>query len=99
VLWLQGEKRKITEVGAMNLMAVWINRDGEREFITVSLDDGTVLLGVTRELVLELVREETGLKVTERDWTIDELIEAIGEGRVLEIFGTGTSCSGDHFKR
>jgi branched-chain amino acid aminotransferase len=92
VLWLQGEKRKVTEVGAMNLMAVWINRDGERKLITASLDDGTVLPGLTRESVLELAREETGLKVTERDWTINELIEVIREGRVLEIFGTGTAA-------
>jgi branched-chain amino acid aminotransferase len=92
VLWLQGKKRKITEVGAMNLMVVWINKDGERELFTASLDDGTVLPGVTRESILELAKEDGGLKVTEGIWTMPQLIEAIHDNRVLEIFGTGTAA-------
>jgi branched-chain amino acid aminotransferase len=92
VLWLQGKKRKITEVGAMNLMVVWINKDGERELFTASLDDGTVLPGVTRESILELAKENGNLKVTEGTWTMSQLIEAIQDNRVLEIFGTGTAA-------
>jgi branched-chain amino acid aminotransferase len=92
VLWLQGKERKITEVGAMNLMTVWINKQGERELFTASLNDGTVLPGVTRESILQLAREEDGLKVTEGEWTMDELVEALEENRVLEIFGTGTAA-------
>jgi branched-chain amino acid aminotransferase len=80
------------EVGAMNLMVVWINKRGERELLTASLDDGTVLPGVTRESILELAREEGGMKVTESEWTMQQLVDALHENRVLEIFGTGTAA-------
>jgi len=92
VLWLFGEKQLITEVGAMNLIGIWINKKGEKELITATLEDGLILPGVTRDSILELARQETDLKVTEGHWTMPELVEALAEGRVLEIFGTGTAA-------
>jgi branched-chain amino acid aminotransferase len=91
ILWLYGPNKMITEVGAMNFMAVWINKAGEKELITARLDDGLVLPGVTRDSVLELARQD-GLKVTEGIWTIDDLITALEENRVIEVFGTGTAA-------
>ena len=92
VLWLFGEKELITEVGAMNFMAIWINKKGEKELITATLEDGLILPGVTRASILDLARKEEGLKVTEGHWTMPELLEALAEKRVLEVFGTGTAA-------
>jgi branched-chain amino acid aminotransferase len=92
VLWLYGAEEYITEVGAMNLIGIWFNRAGEKELITASLDDGLILRGVTRDSILTLAREEGELKVNEGRWTIPELLEALAEKRVLEVFGCGTAA-------
>lgn len=87
VLWLDGVNRKdIDEVGAMNIMFVI-----DDELITPTLDKGTVLAGVTRNTVLTLARE-WGMKVSERNISIDEVAEAHANGRVKEVFGTGTAA-------
>ncbi len=87
VLWLDGVKRKlIDEVGAMNIMFVI----GD-ELVTPSLERGTILSGITRKTALQLAKE-WGMKVTERDITIDELIDNYRSGNVKEIFGTGTAA-------
>ncbi len=87
VLWLDGVNRKdIDEVGAMNIVFVI---DGE--LITPSLEKGTVLAGVTRDSVLTLARE-WGMKVTERNISIDEVTEAHKNGKLQEAFGTGTAA-------
>jgi branched-chain amino acid aminotransferase len=91
ILWLYGPDRQITEVGAMNFMAIWKTKSGELELITARLDEGLVLPGVTRDSVLQLAREE-GLKVTEGIWTIDDLLLALRENRVVEVIGTGTAA-------
>jgi branched-chain amino acid aminotransferase len=92
ILWLYGPERYVTEVGSMNLMGIWINKLGEKELITAALDEGLILPGVTRDSILALARQEPELKVTEGKWTIAELIEAIEEKRILEVFGTGTAA-------
>lgn len=87
VLWLDGVNRKdIDEVGAMNIMFVI----GD-ELITPSLHKGTILPGITRDSVLTLARE-WGMKVSERDITIDEVKEAHRKGELKEVFGTGTAA-------
>jgi len=91
VLWVYGPQHEITEVGSMNLMGIWINKQGEKEVITASLEEGLILPGVTRESVLDLARKD-GVKVNEGHWTMEELLEALKEDRVLEIFGTGTAA-------
>jgi branched-chain amino acid aminotransferase len=90
VLWLSGPEKFITEVGAMNFFGIWINKEGEKELITATLEDGLIVPGVTRQSVLEFAREEGELKVVEARWTIEELVNAIREKRVIELFGTGT---------
>ncbi|XP_076047551.1 branched chain amino acid transaminase isoform X2 [Oratosquilla oratoria] len=91
VLWLFGDDHKISEVGAMNLMVYIDKGDGGRELITPPLD-GIILPGVTRQSLLELARSWGEFDVTEREMTMGELLQLESEGRLLEIFGSGTAC-------
>jgi branched-chain amino acid aminotransferase len=94
-LWLFGEEEFITEVGTMNLFAaIKDKKTGQKELVTAPLD-GTILPGVTRSSVLELAREKLepeGWKISERKFTMPEVSEAAKEGRLLEIFGSGTAA-------
>jgi len=74
----------------MNFFVYWVNKKGEKELITCELND-QILPGVIRDSVLELAKQ-WGIKASEREFTIHELIEAAEEGRVLESFGTGTAA-------
>lgn len=89
VLWLFNDE--ITEVGTMNLMCLWEDKNGEKELVTAPLD-GTILPGVTRDAVLHLARELGEFKVSERTFTMSEFQEASRENRVIEMFGCGTAC-------
>lgn len=86
VLWLDGVYRKyIEEVGSMNIM---FKIDGK--VVTPELQ-GSVLPGITRKSILELARD-WGYPVEERLISIDELIEAVKNGKVEEVWGTGTAA-------
>ncbi len=86
VLWLDGiERRYIEEVGSMNVFFVI---DGK--LVTPELN-GSILPGITRRTVIELAGT-LGLEVEERKLSIDELAKAAGEGRVSEVFGSGTAA-------
>lgn len=86
VLWLDGEQRKyVEEVGSMNIM---FKIDGE---IYTAPIEGTVLPGVTRDSILHILRD-WGYKVNETHLAIDDLMQAGREGRVEEVFGTGTAA-------
>ncbi len=86
VLWLDGvHRRYIDEVGTMNIM-LRLND----EVVTPPLS-GTILPGVTRDAALCLMRE-WGLDVSERPIAIDEVIEAARDGRLREVWGTGTAA-------
>ena len=61
------------------------------EVITPSLDEGSILPGVTRDSCLALLKK-WGIKATERRITIDELSEAYDKGELKEVFGTGTAA-------
>ncbi|CAM9344898.1 unnamed protein product [Ectocarpus sp. 12 AP-2014] len=99
VLWLFGEEDYVTEVGAMNIFFLIAKEGGGGvELVTSPLDAGDILDGVTRRSVLELAREwrelEGGipLEVCERRLTMGEVVKASREGRLLEVFGTGTAA-------
>lgn len=62
------------------------------ELVTPPLDDGTILPGVIRDSVLELARSWGEFQVSERAISMNEVRSAINEGRLLEMFGTGTAC-------
>lgn len=86
VLWLDGvEQKYVEEVGSMNIFFVI---DGE--VITPQLT-GSVLPGITRKSAIEICRKK-GYKVTERRIAIDEIAKAYDEGKLDEVFGTGTAA-------
>ena len=92
-LWLIGDDR-VTEANGMNIFAVIKdNTTNAVELVTPPLD-GLILPGVTRDSVLKLAREKLAgpaFRVSERKLTMTELQDAIGAGRLLEVFGTGTA--------
>ena len=85
VLWLDAYNFKtIQEVGTMN---IFFKINGK--IITPNLD-GSILAGITRMSVIELLRYK-GYEVTERPISIDEIIEASKNRSLEEAFGTGTA--------
>lgn len=94
-LWLFGEEEYITEVGTMNLfVAIKDKKTGQPELITAPID-GTILEGVTRDSVLSLAKERLepeGWKISERKCTMFEIDEAANDGRLIEVFGSGTAA-------
>lgn len=64
----------------------------ERELVTPPLLDGTILPGVTRDSILQLARTWNEFTVNERTISMSELVDAINEGRLLEMFGSGTAA-------
>lgn len=86
VLWLDGiDQKYIEEVGTMNVFFVV---DGE--ILTPALN-GSILAGVTRDSTINLLKS-WGYKVNERKINIEELKAAYDEGKLQEIFGTGTAA-------
>ena len=86
VLWLDGVDRKyIEEVGAMNVM---FKINGK---IVTPMLNGSILPGITRMSILELLRSE-GADVEERRLSVDELIDAAKSGALEEAWGCGTAA-------
>ncbi|KAE8376501.1 aminotransferase [Aspergillus bertholletiae] len=94
-LWLFGEEEYVTEVGTMNLFIALKDKEtGQKELVTAPLD-GTILEGVTRDSVLGLARERLvpkGWAVSERKIRMSEVADAADEGRLIEVFGSGTAA-------
>jgi branched-chain amino acid aminotransferase len=85
-LWLDGVHQKfIEEVGTMN---IFINF--KDEVVTPKLN-GTILPGVTRRSVIEILKEWK-MNIVEREVSIDEVLEAYDKGKLLGLFGTGTAA-------
>ena len=88
ILWTDAFEHKwLQEVGTMNVFFI-INNTA----VTPSLDEGTILAGVTRDTAITVLRE-MGLTVEERRISIDELVEAYHAGSLKEVFGTGTAAT------
>lgn len=86
VLWLDGVERKyIEEVGAMNVM---FKIDGE---IVTPMLTGSILPGITRKSCIEVLKS-LGYKVSERLISVDELLDAMKDGRLEEAWGCGTAA-------
>jgi branched-chain amino acid aminotransferase len=92
ILWLlkEGDDYIMTEAGTMNLFVYWVNKNGEKELITAELGE-LVLPGITRDSILAIARGR-GMKVTERVIHFSEFLAAHKEGRLLEVFGSGTAA-------
>ena len=86
VLWLDGvEKKYVEEVGSMNIM---FKIDGK---IYTAPCTGTVLPGVTRRSIIELLKD-WGYEVIEGKLAIADVMKAADEGKLEEVFGTGTAA-------
>uniref|UniRef100_A0A383W5S4 branched-chain-amino-acid transaminase n=1 Tax=Tetradesmus obliquus TaxID=3088 RepID=A0A383W5S4_TETOB len=91
----------ISECGAMNMMFVFKRfkaagaaaQQGspELEVVTPPLD-GTILPGVTRDSIIQLLKQRPDVLVSERPLTVRELLSAHASGLLLEVFGCGTAC-------
>ncbi|CAL8096514.1 unnamed protein product [Calicophoron daubneyi] len=90
-LWLYGPDELVTEAGTMNIFVFWTNEHGEKELITAPLT-GLILPGITRMSILELTRGWNEFKVSEREFSMKQLLAAIKEKRLHCMFGTGTAC-------
>jgi branched-chain amino acid aminotransferase len=87
VLWTDSAEHKwLQEVGMMNVFFI-INNVA----VTPSLEEGTILEGVTRASVMQGLKD-MGVKVEERKISIDEVVAAYKEGKITEVFGTGTAA-------
>lgn len=86
VLWLDGvHRRYIEEVGAMNVM---FKIDGE--IVTPELT-GSILPGITRKSCIEVLKS-MGYKVSERLISVNELTDALKNGKLEEAWGCGTAA-------
>lgn len=86
VLWLDGvEKKYVEEVGSMNIL---FKIDGK---IYTAACTGTVLPGVTRRSSIELLHD-WGYEVIEGRLAIADVMKAGREGKLEEVFGTGTAA-------
>lgn len=100
VLWLLDDK--VCEAGAMNFFVVVRRDDGDLDVITPTLD-GTILPGITRDSCLSLAAAHPSrtllphlpptLRLHAREQTLrmSELARWNAEGRLIEVFTTGTA--------
>ena len=94
VLWTDAFEHKwLQEVGTMNVFFIIGNTA-----VTPSLEDGTILEGVTRKSAMVLLTE-MGLTVEERKISIQELVEDYKNGSFTEAFGTGTAATVSYIKQ
>ena len=86
VLWLDAvEHSYVEEIGAANAFFMI-----EDEVITAPLL-GTILPGVTRASVIELLKK-WGVNVSERRLRIGDVVKAAGDGSLKEVFASGTAA-------
>lgn len=86
VLWLDAIERKyVEEVGAMNIFFVI----GDK-IVTPELS-GSILAGITRFSVVALAKK-WGMDIIERKISIDEVFLAHEQGKLTEVFGSGTAA-------
>lgn len=88
VLWTDAiEHKYVQEIGTMNVFFII----GDTA-ITPSLEEGTILNGVTRESSMTLLKE-MGFRVEEKKISIADIIDAHKAGILYEVFGTGTAAT------
>lgn len=101
--WVYSIYSTNTFFNQMNLFLVIADEEGQWELVTPALGD-TILPGVTRDSVLALAREHVdphatlkieGIpkikKVSERRVTMSDIIALQKQGRLIEMFGSGTA--------
>jgi branched-chain amino acid aminotransferase len=90
LIWTDGLTHKyVEESGTMN---VFFNIDGT--LVTPGLD-GTILRGVTRDSIIRIAKDE-GIRVEERQVSVDEIVAAARNGHMRSAFGAGTAATIAH---
>ena len=88
VLWMDAfEHKYVQEIGTMNVFFIIGNKA-----VTPDLQAGTILEGITRDSVIEVLKD-LGLTVEERPVHIEDLVRAYQAGELREMFGTGTAAT------
>ncbi|MBC7866429.1 MAG: branched-chain amino acid aminotransferase [Gloeobacteraceae cyanobacterium ES-bin-316] len=88
VLWTDAfEHKYVQECGTMNVFFIIGNTA-----ITPSLEQGTILAGVTRDSVIDLLKD-MGFNVEERPLSLNDVMDAHKAGLLYEVFGTGTAAT------
>lgn len=86
VLWLDGTERKyVEEIGTSNAFFVI---DG---VVVTSPLSGTILPGITRDSVIRILKD-WDIPVKEEKTSIMDIYKAYEEGRLTEVFATGTAA-------
>jgi len=86
VLYLDAiEHKYIEEVGTMNIFVQF------KDEVATPMLTGTILPGVTRISVLEILKD-WGYNVSERNISLQEIIDSYNKGNLVELFGTGTAA-------
>ncbi|MCB9183496.1 MAG: branched-chain amino acid aminotransferase [Flavobacteriales bacterium] len=92
LVWTDGLSHKyVEESGTMN---VFFNIDGT--LVTPGLD-GTILRGITRDSIIRIAQDE-GVRVEERQVSVEEIEVAARNGRLLSAFGAGTAATIAHIQ-
>ena len=87
-LWTDAFEHKwLQEVGTMNVFFVI-----GKTVVTPSLEEGTILEGVTRDSAIQVLRDQ-GLDGGRKKDQIDEVVEGHRSGKLTEIFGSGTAAT------
>ncbi|KAJ9636458.1 hypothetical protein H2204_005291 [Knufia peltigerae] len=101
VLWLYGEDCQITEAGSSNVFIVRRESNRQLQMVTPPLEGGSILAGVTRQSILELVRarlsgdttKEVGpVESIEKNFTMGELLQDLSDGNLEGVFICGTAA-------
>ena len=79
------EGEYVEELGGMNLY--FVHRDGR----VVTPETGTILEGITRASIIELLGK-MGHQVEERRFSIQEWKDGVASGEITEIFACGTAA-------
>jgi branched-chain amino acid aminotransferase len=86
LIWTDAKENKyVEESGAMNLMFAF-----DDVLVTPSLGPSK-LAGITRDSIITLAKS-LGIKVEERNISVDEILEKHQEGKLKEAFGVGTAA-------
>ena len=87
LIWTDAVEHKyIEESGTMNLMVII-----DDTIITPPAGE-TILGGITRDSVLQIAKD-LGFKTEERKLSIQEVVQAHTEGKLSDMFGTGTAVT------
>jgi len=91
LIWTDAlEHKYLEESGTMNIFV----QIGDK-VITPTLDQDTILHGITRKSIIKLMNDK-GIQVEERRIAVQEVLEAYESGNLKDMFGAGTAATIAH---